>query len=308
MEIRCVDIIGLGAEGSVVYDALRGSLPSECVRVIAKGERAERLKRDGIVINSKAYDLCVRAPGEADTKPDLIVIAVKSYQLEEIYEDIEAELGEKTMLISFINGLESEKLLGKRFGEERVIFSVSRINSRKEGNEVFYKHYGSILIGEEDGRHTERLDAIKSLFSGRVDCLISSEIMLEIWRKYMFNAACNTVEAIFKGKHLWFQKIEEASDAMECIMQEIVLIANAEGVPLSQADIRALDGVFQGYDGEGRCSMASDVITGKQTEIDIFMGTALKLGLKHGIKTPVCRFVYDIVKSLDRANSGALAT
>lgn len=306
MEIKTVDIIGLGAEGSVVYDALRSRLSKEQVRVIAKGERAERLRKNGIEINGTKYELNVTEPGFSSVKPDLIVIAVKSYQLKDIFSDIEAELGKDTMLISFINGLSSEDILAERFGAERVIYSMSKISSRKEGSKVFYTTFGYIAVGEKDGSHTERLDVIKDLLADRVPCEVSGEIMLEIWRKYMFNAACNTVEAIFRGKHLWFQRIEEACDAMECIMQEIVQLANAAGVPLSQQDIRDLDGIFMGYSSEGMCSMAQDVVSGKQTEIDIFMGEALQLGRKYNIPTPVCRFVYDIVKSLDKVNAGIL--
>lgn len=303
MEIRTVSIIGLGAEGSVAYYALRNKLGKDSVRVLAAGERAERLRREGIVINGKEYELNVAAPGECRQKPDLLIVAVKSYQLESVLDDISAEIGTGTILMSMINGLTSEEVLARRFGSGRVIYSMSKINSKKKGNRVDFKAIGEIAVGEKDGTVSERAEAIHALFSSYLPSRVSSTIMLDIWRKYMLNAACNTVEAIFRGRHEWFQKIPEANDAMECIMTEIVTLAQAMGVPLSVDDIRALDNFFADYAPDGMCSMVQDVLSKRQTEIDMFMGEALSLGREYGVSLPVCRFVYDIMKSIDQANS-----
>lgn len=306
MAIRNVSIIGLGAEGSVAYYALRESLPKEQVRVIAEGERAERLRKEGRVINGRAYELTVRAPGEESPAPDLLVFAVKSYQLEAAMEEAEREAGPGTVLMSLINGLQSEETLAERFGRERVVWSMSKINSKKSGCSVDFKPVGKIAVGERDGRMTERVKDIAALFGRAVPAEASPDIWLEIWRKYMLNAACNTVEAIFRGTHKWFQRIPEACDAMECVMEEIVALAQAMGVGLSEKDIRDLDGFFLEYAPDGMCSMVQDVLKGQQTEIDMFMGEALALGRQYGVRLPVCRFVYDLLKSVDKVNAGTL--
>lgn len=68
-------------------------------------------------------------------------------------------------------------------------------------------------------RQTLPSNQIAVLASGerasRLKAVLSENIYLDIWRKYMLNAACNTVETIFKGTHRWFQNISEACDAME---------------------------------------------------------------------------------------------
>ncbi|OZG59927.1 2-dehydropantoate 2-reductase [Bifidobacterium lemurum] len=306
MAIRTVSIIGLGAEGSVAYYAARRSLGADRVRVIATGERAERLKRDGMVINGESYELNVVAPGEGRIAPDLLIVAVKSYQLQGILDDIAREIDDHTTLMSLINGLSSEETLARRFGAEHVVYSMSKINAKKSGNHVDFKPVGQIAIGEKDGSVSGRVKDAHALFAAAVPCAISDDIYLEIWRKYMLNAACNTVEAIFRGRHRWFQRIPEARDAMECVMREIVALAEAMGVGLTQRDIRDLDGFFDDYDPDGMRSMVQDVLHGNQTEIDMFMGEALRMGREYGVDLPVCRFVYDIITSIDKANAGAL--
>lgn len=303
MHITTVSILGLGAEGSVAFRALAEKTCA--VRVLARGERAERLRIQGVTINGVHYPLHVSHPG-AEPPPQLLIVAVKSYQLESVLDDIDAEIGPETVIMSLLNGLTSEETLGARFGPKRIIYCMSRINAKKFGQRVEFQPVGHIYIGEKDGAVTDRIQSIFALLDGWVPCKISCEIVLDIWRKYMFNAACNTVQSILRGTHLWFQKLPEACAALECVMQEIVSLAQAVGVPLSQADIRALDGYFLPYPADGMCSMAQDILEKRPTEIDTLIGEALELGRSHGLELPVCRFVYHMVKTLEQVNTGML--
>lgn len=307
MAIRTVSILGLGAEGSVAYCAARKTLPFDSVRVIAKGDRAKKLKSNGITINGEHYDLNVKAPGEEEA-PDLLVVAVKFYSLDEAMPDILAEAGEKTVVMSMINGLSSEDIIAERLSCGHVIYSMSKVNSKKSGNNVDFKPVGHIVIGEKDGSVNESLKSIRNFFSHIVTSEISTNIHFEIWKKYMMNSACNTVEAIFRGRHCWFQKIPEARDAMRCVMTEIMRLGNRMGVPLKESDIEEIIALFDSYDPDGMCSMVQDVVAGRPTEIEMFMGEALKMGKENSVELPVCRFVYDLVKSVDKVNSGALET
>lgn len=303
LKIETVSILGLGAEGSIAFRALADKACQ--VRVLAKGERAERLKRQGITINAAHYDLHVAQPGQ-EPSPQLLIVAVKGYQLEDALADISAEVGPDTVVMSLMNGLTSEEILAKHLGAGHIIYCMSRLNAKKTGSQVEFQPVGHIYIGEKDGTVSERVQAIHDLLDGYVPCRISREIVLDIWRKYLFNAACNTVQAILRGPHLWFQRLPEACAALECVMQEIVRLANAMGIPLSESDIRALDGYFLPYPADGMCSMAQDIMAKRPTEIDLLIGEALELGRAHHVDLPVCQFVYHMVKTLEQVNAGAL--
>ena len=303
MEPVTVSILGLGAEGSIAFRALAGK-PCR-IRILAKGERSQRLKTEGITINGTHYDLTVAEPG-AEPPPRLLIVAVKSYQLAGALDDAAAETGPDTVVMSLMNGLTSEETLARRVGAEHLIYCMSRLNARKSGPHVEFQPVGEICIGEKDGSVTDRLREIHALLDGDVSCRISREIMLDIWRKYMFNAAFNTVESILRCRHRWFQQLPEANAALECVMEEIVRLANACGVMLSEADIRALDGYCQPYPGDGLCSMAQDLRAKRPTEIDLLIGEALELGSSHGVSLPVCQFVYYLVKTMELANANGL--
>ena len=303
MEPVTVSILGLGAEGSIAFRALAGK-PCR-VRILAKGERAQRLKAEGITINGTHYDLTVAEPG-AEPPPRLLIVAVKSYQLAGALDDAAAETGPDTVVMSLMNGLTSEEILARRVGAEHLIYCMSRLNARKSGPHVAFQPVGAIYVGEKDGSVTERVREVHDLLDGDVSCRISREIVLDIWRKYMFNAAFNTVESILRCRHRWFQQLPEANAALECVMEEIVRLANACGVPLSEADVRALDGCCRPYPGDGLCSMAQDLAAKRPTEIDLLIGEALELGRGHGVSLPVCQFVYYLVKTMELANANGL--
>ena len=179
-------------------------------------------------------------------------------------------------------------MLARRIGGDHLIYCMSRINAKKSGPNVEFQPVGAIYIGEKDGSVTDRIREIHALLDGDVSCCISREILLDIWRKYMFNAAFNTVESILRCRHRWFQQLPEANAALECVMEEIVRLANAPG--------------------DGLCSMAQDLRAQRPTEIDMLIGEALELGRSHGVSLPVCQFVYHLVKTMEQANANGLET
>lgn len=81
-------------------------------------------------------------------------------------------------------------------------------------------------------------------------------------------------------------------------MEEVILIAQKEGISLSQADIDYWLKVIDGLNPAGKPSMRQDVEAGRKTEVDLFSGTILKLGAIHGIETPINRILYDKITSI----------
>lgn len=77
-----------GAIGAYFLWGMR-ELPREDICLIAKGERKERLIRNGIIINGERYDYPVKEPQEAG-KVDLLLVATKYGALSSILKDAQA--------------------------------------------------------------------------------------------------------------------------------------------------------------------------------------------------------------------------
>lgn len=76
-------------------------------------------------------------------------------------------------------------------------------------------------------------------------------------------------------------------ELMKVAMHEVILVANREGVALTEADLEQWVGIIDTLNPDGEPSMRQDTKAGRTTEIGLFAGTICRLGRQHGIPTPV---------------------
>ena len=107
-QIHSVALIGLGAMGAYFAPRLYEEF-GENFRVIAGGDRKKRLEEKGITINGTCRFFPVVDPKKCGEPADLVIIAVKGYGLDQAIEDIRNQVGENTVILSVLNGVDSEQ-------------------------------------------------------------------------------------------------------------------------------------------------------------------------------------------------------
>lgn len=198
-EIKTVALVGLGAIGAYFADRLQPVLGDD-LRVIAGGARAERIRREGLVINGKQEYYHVVEPGEGEPA-DLVIFATKMSGLQQAIEDVRAQIGPETLILSPLNGVESEEVVAKTYGWENIVYSLMRISSVKVGNTVsfdpnaaFYVEYGEKK--NDPANLSERVLRLKALFDGAgIRYQIRPDMLLAIWEKFACNVSENQVAA-----------------------------------------------------------------------------------------------------------------
>lgn len=86
---------------------------------------------------------------------------------------------------------------------------------------------------------------------------------------------------------------------MYAAMHEVIAVAQAEGVNLTEEDFQASVKVLQGLAYEGMPSMRQDGLAKRKSEVDLFAGTIVALGNKHGIPTPINQIYYNKIKAIE---------
>ena len=109
MSIKTVGIIGAGAVGSYVIWGL-SDVKDIKLGVIASGERNQKLKADGCMINGNVYRPEVWTPDEAKGV-DLLIVSLKYGALPAALDDIKAATGDNTTVMSLMNGVDSEEII-----------------------------------------------------------------------------------------------------------------------------------------------------------------------------------------------------
>lgn len=121
--IENVVIVGAGAMGAI-YARHFDAAESINVAFAASGERAQKLRTDGLIVNGEPLNVAVfdtQADSATETQADLIIVAVKHHQLDAALNDVAALVGPNTQFLSILNGLDSESSIGARFGADQSL-------------------------------------------------------------------------------------------------------------------------------------------------------------------------------------------
>jgi 2-dehydropantoate 2-reductase len=299
--IERISMIGAGAVGAL-YAGKFFDMDKGCISLVAKGGRYERLKEGGLIVNNRHYKMSmVRA--EDNTPPsDLIIVAVKYHHLPEAIHDLRNRVGENSLIVSLMNGIDSEELIGTAYGMEKVLYAVvAGIDPVRQGNRITYTKEGKIFFGEaKKPGLSERLKPVKSLFDrARIASEIPEDIIRTLWWKFMINTGMNQVSAVLRAPYSVFQTSQEARELMESAMMEVMTIAKAANVHLSERDIEEWYSFMSGLSPQGKTSMVQDIEAKRKTEVEMFAGKVMELGKTHGIPTPVNQTLFRMIRVME---------
>ena len=286
--IERVVLCGAGAVGAL-YVPLLHDLDPGMLRVLAGGARRERLLAEGLTVNGRRLQPRVVAPGERTDPADLLLVAVKQHHLAAVVEDARGVVGPDTVVLSLLNGITSEEILGRAFGDEKVLPAfVLGTDSVREGTQSRHSTMGHVVFGARSNDPADpRVAAVRELFDrAGIPCRVPADILREQWFKFMLNVGVNQVSALLRAPYGAFA-LPEVEALTRAAALEVVALSARAGVPLSAADVDRIFPILAALAPGGKTSMLQDVEAGRKTEVEIFAGAVVELGRRHGVPTPV---------------------
>lgn len=303
-KIKKISLIGLGAMGSFFAPRLEKAY-GEGFRIIADGERKKRLETEGVTINGVNYRFPVITPQTEGDKADLILIGVKGYALEQAIQDIRNQVGEHTLILSLLNGVDSEEKLEAVYGEEHVLYAFMRMSIvMKDGKADFDPYWGKIHFGEKiNQEYSERVLRVKEVF----DCAdipyeIEKDMRKGIWFKYMCNIGENLTCALLGIPFGVYRNNEDANWLRRNAMREVAAIAQRKGIDIGEKEIALQEETVKTIPYENKLSTLQDLEAGKRTEIEMFAGTVIRMGRELGVPTPINEVLYHGIRVLEEKN------
>jgi 2-dehydropantoate 2-reductase len=301
-KIDKVYISGIGAVGAA-YGSIFFNYNPESIAVIADKKRIATYQEKRIVINNNIYPFNYLSPEENSHKADLILIAVKYHQLEQSIRDIKNFVKEDTIILSLLNGITSEEIISKKYGEDKILHSfVVGIDALREDTKINFNNIGKIVFGANAENRKIMVDAVKDFFDiTGVPYSVPQDIIRELWWKFMMNVGLNQVSAILGAGYGVFQSIKEARDLMEAASMEVVSIAEKAGIDLCRDDILKCFEIINTLSPNGEPSMLQDIKACRKTEVEMFSETVIELGKKYNINTPVNKILFKMIKTLEQS-------
>lgn len=301
MSDKTIAVVGLGALGILYGQHLSNALGKNRVRVIVNQERKERYEKEGVTLNGVPCDFNYVLETEESTPADLVIVCTKSLALDSGMESMKHQVGEQTTIILLINGISSEQILGARFGYEKVIPTVAiGMDATREGQNVRSKVKGWLQIGTDTPEKETKLHQIMALFDeAEFPYVVEKNIMLKIWEKFIMNVGVNQVVMVNETTYGGIQTGGDFHQQARAAMLEVVAIAQAEGIELSEDHVQKAFNIIDTVDPDGMPSMRQDGLAKRLSEVDLFSGTILAKSDKYGIAAPVNEFLYSEVKRIE---------
>jgi len=299
--IRRIAILGAGALGAA-YASHFFKMDPQSVSFVAHGERAARLKTDGVVVNGRHYAIPVVSPNDPAAPVDLVIVALKHQYLETALPDLRQVVGDNTLILSVMNGLDSEHAISDLYGREKVLYAISiGIDAVREGNRTVYNSNGKIMFGEIHNHvMTERVRRVQEVFE-RAGIVSETPVDMQrtLWRKFMINVGINQASAVLRAPYGVFQESPDASALMESAMREVLALADKAQVDLKESDLTNWFNVLSALSPQGKTSMLQDIEAERKTEVEMFAGKVIELGQTYGIPTPVNQTLFHIIRALE---------
>ncbi len=269
------------------------------VTFIARGKHLEAIKHKGLQVKSIDGDFTVYPKVTDDistiSNPDLIILGVKSWQITEVAKLIKPILGKNTMVLPLQNGADNADKLLSVLPKRNVLVGLCRIVSKVEDYGVI-NHFAfkpEIVFGEYDNQLTNRIKKVKKVFDvAGFSNTISKDIHLDVWKKYLFIATISGIASLTRQVFGMWKKDEVLRKIMIDTANEIVKIANAKGINLSQKNIQKTMDSFDKTRYNTTASMQRDIMEGKPSELENFNGYIVEQGKLLGISTPINSFIY----------------
>ncbi len=300
-----IGIIGAGAIGCLFGALLaRGGnditmvhRDPKIVRTI-KGKGVRVQEADGKILRPP---LSVRlAPADLLDK-DLVVFTVKSYDTERAAVLHKGRIGGNARVLTLQNGLGNTNILSRCYGKSKVIAgTTTEASMLLEPGFVAHTGHGKTVIGNlENGPSPQCVRISQEFTKARIPTSVSENVRKLVWTKMLLSASINPVSGLLGLPNGALRQVPGLLEAMFEIASESLAVAKAEGVELDLPEIRMLMRMVLRDTASNHSSMLQDLERHKKTEILQLNGAMVKLGRKHGLSTPLNKFLVSAVVGLE---------
>ena len=292
-----VAVMGAGAVGCY-YGGMLARAGHDVV-LIARPQHVEAIERDGLRMETKAFDeqVRLRASSEASAAQgaDLVLFCVKSMDTESAGAQLRPYLAADTLVLCLQNGVDNADRLRTVLPQHAVAAAVVYVATEMAGpGHVKHHGRGELVIEPSSASGS----VAQALTGAGVPTEISDNVRGALWLKLILNCAYNAVSAIAQRPYGENVKSEGIADVMRDVVNECLAVAGAEGVKVAGDVDAAVRKIAESMPTQ-YSSTAQDLARGKRSEIDYLNGLIVRRGQALGVATPANRVLWALVKLVE---------
>ena len=302
-------ILGAGAVGG--YFGGRLAAAGEDVTFLVRENRARQLA-GGLSIESPLGDATVPVrtvtPGQDAPRPDIIMVACKSYGLTDAMEAIAPHIRSETVILPVLNGLNHVPLLASRFSEAYVWGGVAHIGSTlaPDGTVRHLNELQRLTVGPrgEDGTLVLAERFTEAGKRAGYDSRLSRNIVQELWDKWVFLASLAAATTLIRAPVGRIAATEGGERLTAGLLDEVTRIAEAEGHRPAEDRLATARRTLTDRTSGFTASMLRDMASGGPTEADHVIGDLIRRAAAHGVETPLLEIAWINLQAYEAGREG----
>lgn len=294
-------VLGAGAVGG--YFGGRLVENGADVTFLVREKRRQQLAERGLHIHSVHGDYHFQPKliiaGEGKEAYDVIFFSTKSYHFADAVESIRDYVGEQTVVIPLLNGIQHVERLQQTFGIERVLGGLCFIETtlNDQGDVVQTSPIHDLVYGEWAGGRSARVDALEQFFAGaNARFRLSEKIQREMWQKYLFITVFSGMTTLMNAPVGPIRETEYGLALTRQLVEEVAQVMRAIGAPVADDIVEKQMEIFAKQSYPMKSSMLRDMEKGVQVEGDHLQGYLLKRAEEQNLATPLLQIVYNNLK------------
>ncbi len=299
-----VAVLGAGAMGCL-FGGLMAEKGLDVILIDVWKEHVDAINSKGLKMDGHGGDRYIKIKATTDPstlKPvDAIIIMCKATALEKALTNAKNIIGDKTMLMSFQNGIGHEAIMQKIAGKEKVLGGTTTQASNVLGPGHVKNHAAlPSWIGEYDGGMSDRVKDLAETFTAHnLETIAVPDIKKRKWMKLFALTAIGPLSSIFDLHHTDLYISNKNQEVSRELGKKIILetreVAKADGVDVTEDECLEMFNKIVDSKQTNKSSMCFDILNKRKTEIDFINGAVSKIGKGHGVKTPMNDLMYKMI-------------
>ena len=297
-------IIGAGGTGGILgfYMTKAG----KDVTLIARGRHLAAMQESGLAVEKMWDGTTETIPVKAadmdhySERPDVILVCVKGYSLEDTIPFIQSVANPSTIVIPVLNiygtGAKMQEKLPNLLVTDGCIYVSANI--KEPGVLIQHGKILRVVYGvREKEEYDPRLEEIKQDFDvSGIDGVLSENIRRDALEKFSYVSPIGAAGLYYHATAADFQREGEEREAFKTMIREITALAEAMGVPFERDMVEVNLKILSTLASEATTSMQRDVMDGKSSEIDGLVYEVVRMGERYHVPVPMYEKVAEKLK------------
>ena len=299
-------IIGAGGTGGILGFYMTKA--DRDVTLIARGRHLAAMQEKGLAVEKMWDGTTEIIPVKAmdmehyDEQPDVVLVCVKGYSLEDTIPFIQRVAKPSTIVIPVLNiygtGAKMQEQLPKLLVTDGCIYVSANI--KEPGVLIQHGRILRVVYGVRNmstqkvnikRAHEEMLDALKNIKKdfddSGIDGVLSENIQRDALEKFSYVSSIGAAGLYYHATAADFQREGKQREAFKTMIREIAALAEAMGVPFERDMVEVNLKILSSLAPEATTSMQRDVMEGKDSEIDGLIYEVVRMGERYHVPVPM---------------------